>query len=43
MIEQRIAAIPSRKVVVGGKTLSYRECGDGPALVLLHGIGSGSA
>ena len=23
--------------------LSYRECGEGPALVLLHGIGSGSA
>jgi pimeloyl-ACP methyl ester carboxylesterase len=43
VIEERIAAFPARKVVVGGKALSYRESGEGPALVLLHGIGSGSA
>ena len=42
-LEQRIAAFPPKKVVVGGKALSYRESGEGPALVLLHGIGSGSA
>ncbi len=30
-------------MVVGGKVLAYREAGEGPALVLLHGIGSGSA
>src|SRR3954454_12584541 len=29
--------------MVGGKKLAYREAGDGAALVLLHGIGSGSA
>jgi pimeloyl-ACP methyl ester carboxylesterase len=28
---------------VGGKALSFREAGQGKALVLLHGIGSGSA
>jgi pimeloyl-ACP methyl ester carboxylesterase len=43
VIEQRISEFPSRKVTVGGKALSYRESGEGPALVLLHGIGSGSA
>ena len=29
--------------MIGGKALAYREAGEGPALVLLHGIGSGSA
>ena len=29
--------------MVGGKALAYREAGEGPALVLVHGIGSGSA
>jgi len=43
VIEQRISEFPPRKVTVGGKALSYRESGEGPALVLLHGIGSGSA
>lgn len=43
MLEARIAAVPSRSVSVGGRVLAYREAGRGPALVLLHGIGSGSA
>ena len=43
MLEARIAAFPSRSVSVGGRALAYREAGQGPALVLLHGIGSGSA
>ncbi len=28
------------KVDVGGKTLSFWEAGTGPAVILLHGIGS---
>jgi pimeloyl-ACP methyl ester carboxylesterase len=43
MVDARIAAFPSRTVSVGGKRLAYRESGGGPGLVLLHGIGSGSA
>jgi pimeloyl-ACP methyl ester carboxylesterase len=43
MLEARIAAFPARTVSVGGKALSFREAGQGKALVLLHGIGSGSA
>lgn len=43
MIESRLRAFPARSVSVGGKALAYREAGDGPPLVLLHGIGSGSA
>jgi pimeloyl-ACP methyl ester carboxylesterase len=43
MIDARIAAFPPRRVSVGGKSLSWREAGAGPILVLLHGIGSGSA
>jgi pimeloyl-ACP methyl ester carboxylesterase len=43
VLEQRIAAFPSRKLSVGGRALAFREAGQGPALVLLHGIGSGSA
>jgi pimeloyl-ACP methyl ester carboxylesterase len=39
MLDERIARFAPRK----SKTLSYRETGAGPALVLLHGIGSGSA
>jgi pimeloyl-ACP methyl ester carboxylesterase len=42
-LDARIAAFPPRKVLVGGKTLGFREAGDGSPLVLLHGIGSGSA
>jgi pimeloyl-ACP methyl ester carboxylesterase len=43
VIEARIAAFPSKAVSVGGKALAFRESGEGRALVLLHGIGSGSA
>ena len=39
MLDERIARFAPRK----SKTVSYRETGAGPALVLLHGIGSGSA
>jgi pimeloyl-ACP methyl ester carboxylesterase len=42
-LEQRIAAFPSKTVHVGGKALAFREAGRGEPLVLLHGIGSGSA
>lgn len=42
-LEERIAAFPSRCVVVGAKRLAFREAGQGPVLALLHGIGSGSA
>ncbi|HJS02255.1 MAG TPA: alpha/beta hydrolase [Variovorax sp.] len=35
---------PARSVPVqGGAVVSVRECGTGPAIVCLHGIGSGSA
>ncbi|HEY2257049.1 MAG TPA: alpha/beta fold hydrolase [Variovorax sp.] len=38
------AHFPARSVPVGGAALvSVRECGSGPALVCLHGIGSGAA
>ena len=43
MLDARIAAFPPKTVMVGGKALSYREAGSGKAVVLLHGIGSGSA
>jgi pimeloyl-ACP methyl ester carboxylesterase len=43
VIDKRIGAFPSKKLSVGGKTLAYRESGEGRPLVLLHGIGSGSA
>ena len=39
MLDERIARFAPRQ----SKTISYREAGSGPALVLLHGIGSGSA
>ena len=32
-----------RSVMVDGITVSYRTCGRGPVVVLLHGIGSGAA
>ncbi len=32
-----------RSISAGGRTLAWREAGDGVAVVLLHGIGSGSA
>src|SRR6267378_7119554 len=39
MIDERIARFAPRQ----SKGISYREAGSGPALVLLHGIGSSSA
>src|ERR671937_1860789 len=39
MLEERIARFAPRQ----SRTISYREAGAGPALVLLHGIGSSSA
>ncbi len=32
-----------RSISAGGRTLAWREAGDGVAVVLLHGVGSGSA
>ncbi len=37
------ARFPARGVPVPGGVVSVRECGTGPALVCLHGIGSGAA
>jgi len=38
------ASFPARDVAVGGgAAVSVRECGQGPAIVCLHGIGSGAA
>ena len=37
------ARFPARSVLVRGGVVSVRECGVGPALVCLHGIGSGAA
>lgn len=34
---------PERSVDLGNGVVSYRSCGNGPAIVLLHGIGSGAA
>jgi pimeloyl-ACP methyl ester carboxylesterase len=39
MLDERIARFAPRR----SKAVSYRETGSGPAIVLLHGIGSGSA
>ena len=39
MLDERIARFAPRK----SKTVSYRETGTGQALILMHGIGSGSA
>jgi pimeloyl-ACP methyl ester carboxylesterase len=39
MLEERIAKFAPRT----SKTISYRETGTGPTLILMHGIGSGSA
>jgi pimeloyl-ACP methyl ester carboxylesterase len=34
---------PQRTLEIAGARQAFRECGTGPAIVLLHGIGSGSA
>ena len=34
---------PERTIDTGHGVVSYRACGSGPAIVLLHGIGSGAA
>ncbi|PNB72272.1 alpha/beta hydrolase [Pseudomonas sp. GW456-E7] len=34
---------PQRLLEIAGARQAFRECGSGPAIVLLHGIGSGSA
>jgi pimeloyl-ACP methyl ester carboxylesterase len=36
-------SFPERSVAAGAGMVSFRECGQGPAIVLLHGIGSGAA
>ena len=42
-IEQRVDAdFPVREIEADGRVFSYRTAGEGPMLVLLHGIGSGS-
>lgn len=43
-IQRLDALFPARNVALaGGAQVSVRECGRGPALVCLHGIGSGAA
>ena len=43
-LEARLAKnFPLRTLDVAGGRQALRECGSGPAIVLLHGIGSGSA
>ena len=42
-IEQQVDTdFPLREIEAGGRVFSYRENGNGPWMVLLHGIGSGS-
>jgi len=42
-IEQRVDAdFPVQEISTDGRVFSYRMAGEGPMLVLLHGIGSGS-
>ncbi|HEY9279532.1 MAG TPA: alpha/beta hydrolase [Eoetvoesiella sp.] len=36
------AVFPARSVQINGALCAYREAGQGPAIVLLHGIGSGA-
>ncbi|CAI8909752.1 Alpha/beta hydrolase [Pseudomonas sp. IT-P253] len=43
-LEARLAPhFPLRTLEIAGGRQAFRECGTGPAIVLLHGIGSGSA
>ena len=42
-IDQRVDTdFPLQEIAAGGRVFSYRTSGEGPVLVLLHGIGSGS-
>jgi len=41
-LEQRLLAWPVRRIGIAGRSFGYRDAGSGPALALLHGIGSGS-
>lgn len=41
--DSTLAAAPQQLCAINGGAVSYREAGSGPALVLLHGISSGSA
>jgi pimeloyl-ACP methyl ester carboxylesterase len=40
LLEERFE---ERSIAIGGHAVSYRSCGRGPFVVLLHGIGSGAA
>jgi pimeloyl-ACP methyl ester carboxylesterase len=43
-LEARLAPhFPLRTLEIAGGRQTFRDCGTGPAIVLLHGIGSGSA
>ena len=42
-VDRLEARFPAHSVPVRGGVVSVRECGAGPALVCLHGIGSGAA
>jgi pimeloyl-ACP methyl ester carboxylesterase len=47
-MEHRMTALlderfPERRIASGERVISWRECGRGPVVVLLHGIGSGAA
>ena len=42
-LDERIAKYPEKLLAIGNITVSYREAGQGIPVLLLHGIGSGSA
>lgn len=43
LADEKIGALPPvRHATVGSRRIAYREAGAGPALLLLHGVGSGS-
>ena len=43
LADEKLAALPPvRHAVIDGRRIAYREAGAGPALLLLHGVGSGS-
>lgn len=43
MRDQLHLSFPEQTVLHGDAAMSFRQCGDGPTVVLLHGIGSGAA